>query len=252
MIADDEPFFRAGVRQVMSQDSAFEAMEVLECDPGDDGSEAVTQIAANSPDIVLMDIGYPSLEGLQLGTKIARTFPGTKVVMLSANPQEDDDELFEAMKSGVVAYLRSRSCTPSELAETIRRASNGEYPINDSLATNPKVAQRVLKQFHDMASMGLVIEEITTPLTPKEVEILTYIAGGNSNKQIANMLGIGEQTIKNQVSAILRKLNANDRAHAVFIAIRSGLITIKLPREATPQGEKAVLRSRHKPRTYPN
>jgi DNA-binding NarL/FixJ family response regulator len=88
-----------------------------------------------------------------------------------------------------------------------------------------------------MASMGRTLEDITTPLTPKEVQILTHIAEGNSNKRIANILGISEQTIKNHVSAILRKLNANDRAHAVFIAIRNGLISIQLDQSGNRRGE---------------
>jgi two-component system response regulator DegU len=239
MIVDSQPFFRAGVLQALAQDSHAETIQTIECDPGDDGSEAISQIAANSPDIVLLDIGYPFLNGLELGKKIARTFPGTGVVMLSANPDEDDDELFEVIKIGAVAYLRSRHCTPAELVNTIRRASNGEYPINEAVSSKPKVAWRVLRQFQDMASMGKSLEEITTPLTPKEVQILTHIAEGNSNKRIANILGISEQTIKNHVSAILRKLNANDRAHAVFIAIRNGLITIQLDRTAAQRAEKA-------------
>ena len=231
MIIDSQPFFRAGVREALSQDSHLETMDILECDPGEDGNEAIAQIAANSPGIVLLDIGYPFLSGLELGKKVARTFPGTGVVVLSANPEEDDDELFEVIKIGAVAYLRSKCCAPAELTSTIRRASNGEYPINEAVSNKPKVAWRVLRQFQDMASMGRTLEEVTTPLTPKEVQILTHIAEGNSNKRIANLLGISEQTIKNHVSTILRKLNANDRAHAVFIAIRNGLLSMQIAKD---------------------
>jgi two-component system response regulator DegU len=237
MIVDSQPFFRAGVRQALSQGNNLDIMDILECDPGEDGNDAITQITANSPDIVLVDIGYPFLNGLELGKKIARSFPGTGVIVLSANPDEDDDELFEVIKIGAVAYLRSKHCSPTELAETIKRASNGEYPINECVSNKPKVAWRVLRQFQDMASMGRTIEDITTPLTPKEIQILTHIAEGNSNKRIANILGISEQTIKNHVSAILRKLNANDRAHAVFIAIRNGLISIQLDQNGNRRGD---------------
>ncbi len=237
MIVDSQPFFRAGVRQALSQGNNLDIMDILECDPGDDGNEAITQITANSPDIVLLDIGYPFLNGLELGKKIARSFPGTGVIVLSANPDEDDDELFEVIKIGAVAYIRSKHCSPSDLADTIKRASSGEYPINECVSSKPKVAWRVLRQFQDMASMGRTIEDITTPLTPKEVQILTHIAEGNSNKRIANILGISEQTIKNHVSAILRKLNANDRAHAVFIAIRNGLISIQLDQNGNRRGD---------------
>ncbi|MCJ7523188.1 MAG: response regulator transcription factor [Dehalococcoidia bacterium] len=237
MIVDSQPFFRSGVRQALSQGNNLEAMDILECDPGEDGNEAIRQITANSPDIVLIDIGYPFLNGLEMGKKIARSFPGTGVVILSTNPDEDDDELFEVIKIGAVAYLRSKHCSPTELLETIKRASSGEYPINECVSSKPKVAWRVLRQFQDMASMGRTLEDITTPLTPKEVQILTHIAEGNSNKRIANILGISEQTIKNHVSAILRKLNANDRAHAVFIAIRNGLISIQIDQSRNRRGE---------------
>jgi DNA-binding NarL/FixJ family response regulator len=233
MIVDSQPFFRAGVLQALSQDSHAESMQIVECDPGDDGSEAISRITVDSPDIVLLDIGYPFLGGLELGKKLARAFPGTGVVMLSANPEENEDELFEVIKMGAVAYVRSKDSSPSELADTIRRAANREYPINEAVSSKPKVAWRVLRQFQDMASMGKSMEDLTTPLTPKEMQIMTHIAEGNSNKRIANILGISEQTIKNHVSAILRKLNANDRAHAVFIAIRNGLISIRADHSPT-------------------
>jgi two-component system response regulator DegU len=166
---------------------------------------------------------------------MSRHFRGTRVVMLSGNPYENDDELFEVIKTGAVAYLRSRICSGPELVDTISRASQGEYPINDSVSTRPQVAQRLLRQFQDMASLGKPLEDVTAPLTNREVQILTLIAEGNSNKRIADILGISEQTIKNQVSAILRKINANDRAHAVFIAIRDGLIYFQQGREPAPR-----------------
>jgi len=227
MIVDSQPFFRAGVRQVLSEEDREGKLEILECEPGMNGNEAMVQITTKSPDVVLIDIGHPFLSGLDTAKRIVRTFPLTKVVVLSANPDDDDDELFEVIKIGAVAYLRSKDCPPSKLLGTIKRAASGEYPINDSVSSRPKVAWRVLRQFQDMSAIGTSLEEITTPLTQKEIQILTHIAEGNSNRRIAELMGISEQTIKNHVSAILRKLNANDRAHAVFLAIRSGWITIE-------------------------
>jgi len=241
MIVDSQPFFQSWLRQALSQEDNLGEIEVLECDPGEDGKNGVAEIAASSPDVVLLDIRYPFLGGLELGKKIARTFPGTRVVVLSTNPEEDGDELFEVIKIGAVAYLRSKESSATELIETIRRASNGEYPINDSLISRPKVAERVLRQFQDMASMGGTIKDITTTLTPKEVQILTHIAEGNPNKQIALFLGMREQTIKNHVSAILRKLNANDRAHAVILAVRKGLISIQPDHDENHRPEKVPL-----------
>jgi DNA-binding NarL/FixJ family response regulator len=99
--------------------------------------------------------------------------------------------------------------------------------------TRPKIARHVLRQFEDFASMGKALETVAAPLTTRETQILNYIANGNTNKQIAAVLQISEQTIKNHVSAILRKLNANDRAHAVVLAIRHGWISIQA-KEAQP------------------
>jgi DNA-binding NarL/FixJ family response regulator len=141
------------------------------------------------------------------------------------SPYFNDEELFESIKTGAAAYIDKRTST-KDLVRTIRRAIRGEYPINDSIIARPAIAERVLKQFQEMALMGLVKEKVAAPLTAREIQILSYIANGNSNKQVAHVLGISEQTIKNHISAILRKLNANDRAHAVALAIRNQWVSI--------------------------
>jgi DNA-binding NarL/FixJ family response regulator len=216
MIIDEEAFFRAGVRQALSQQSDF---TILDCDPSDGPLE---MIEARLPNIALLGSALGAHSGMELGRKIARYYPNTKVIMMSPDP--DDEELFEVIKTAAVACL-SRNTAAEELISTIRRASRGEYPINDSLMTRPKIARRVLEQFEDISSMGKAIETVIAPLTHRETQILNYVAEGNTNKQIADILGISEQTIKSHVSAILRKLNANDRAHAVALAIRSGWIS---------------------------
>ena len=217
MIIDEQAFFRAGVRQALSQQGD---LEIIECDPNHD---TMAIIEANLPDITLLGSDLATHSGLELGRRIARNFPNTKVIILSPDP--NDEELFEVIRSAAVACLRKNS-SPVELMETIRRASRGEYPINDSVMTRPMVAKQVLNQFQDMASLGNNAENIVALLTQREKQILNYIADGNTNKQIARILNISEQTIKNHVSAILRKLNANDRAHAVVLAIRHGWISI--------------------------
>ena len=217
MIIDEQAFFRAGVRQALSQQND---LEILECDPNHD---PLRVIEAALPDVTLLGSDLASHSGLELGSKIARHFPNTKVIMLSPDP--NDEDLFEVIRSAAVACLRKNS-SAEELADTIRRASHGEYPINESVMTRPSVARHVLRQFQSMASLGDSMETIVVPLTHREMQILNYIADGNTNKKIALVLKISEQTIKNHVSAILRKLNANDRAHAVVLAIRSGWISI--------------------------
>ncbi len=216
IIIDEQAFFRAGVRQVLSQQPDF---EVLDCDPNED---PLGLIEANLPGVALLGSDLATLSGLALGKEIARHYPNTKVIMLSPNPT--DEELFEVIKTAAVACL-SKNTGIEELANTIRRAYNGEYPINESLITRPTVARHVLRQFENIESMGKAMETVVAPLTHRETQILSYIAEGNTNKQIAHILQISAQTIKNHVSAILRKLNANDRAHAVVLAIRQGWIS---------------------------
>ncbi len=216
-IVDKQALFRVGVRYALSRQPDF---EVFDSAPNQD---PMALIEATPPDVLLLDIDYPSFRGLNLARKIAQCCPTTKVIMLTSNP--DDKQLFEIIKTGAVAYL-DKSITSEELTKTIRQVSCGEYPINDSVLARPKVAEHVLRQFQSMHSNnGKTMEAIVAPLTSRETQILNYIAEGNSNKQIAHVLQISEQTIKNHVSNILRKLNANDRAHAVVLAIRHGWIS---------------------------
>jgi DNA-binding NarL/FixJ family response regulator len=174
------------------------------------------------PDVALLDLDGPSDTGLELAKKIKQRSPNIGVIVLTSNP--DDNQLFLALKAQAVAYL-SKEVTAEQLIEIIRRVSRGEHPINESLTTRPKVAEHVLQQFQELTSRSEA-EAFISPLTPREIEILEYIAQGFLNKQIAAELGISEQTIKNHVTSILRKLNANARTEAVVVAIKQGLIKI--------------------------
>ena len=173
------------------------------------------------PDVALVDIDGPSDNGLALARKIRQRLPNIGVIVLTSNP--DDDQLFQALKAQVGAYL-SKEITADQLAVIVRRVARGEHPINESLTTRPKVAEQVLHQFQDLYWRSEA--EVISPLTPRETEILNYIARGYLNKQIAAELDISEQTIKNHVTSILRKLNANARTEAVVVAIKQGLISI--------------------------
>ena len=211
-IIDRSQLFRNGLHQNLSSQ---QDLRLIDCDPD---SEPLQFIDANSVDVVLLDIDFPISEGLELSSAIARHYPNTRVIILSSYFR--DEELFEALKAGAAAYIDKRTST-EDLIGVIRRASRGEYPNNDSLIANPAIADRVIRQFQEITSMGLVKKKVAAPLTYREIQILGCIANGGTNKQVAHMLGISEQTIKNHVSAILRKLNANDRAHAVALAIRN-------------------------------
>jgi two-component system response regulator DegU len=175
------------------------------------------------PDVALVDLDGPSESGLELARKIRQRSPSIGVIVLTSRP--DDNQLFQALKAQAVAYL-SKEITASQLVETVRRVARGDHPINEALNTRPKVAEHVLQQFQEL-SWRSQAEVLISPLTPRETEILKYIGQGYLNKQIAAELGISEQTIKNHVTSILRKLNANARTEAVVVAIKQGLLTIK-------------------------
>ncbi len=184
-------------------------------------SEVLKAIDNLPPDVALLDLDGPSESGLELARKIRQRSPNIGVVLLTSNP--DDSQLFLSLKAQAVAYL-NKEVTAQQLIEIIRRVAKGEHPINESLTNRPKVAEHVLQQFQELSSRSE--SEVISPLTPREIEILQYIAKGYLNKQIAAELGISEQTIKNHVTSILRKLNANARTEAVVVAIRQGLIKI--------------------------
>ena len=217
LIIDEQQLFRAGVRQVLSRNPGF---NILECAPSDD---ILKLIETRMPEVVLLGCRLTGGNGLDMGKRIARYFPNTRVIMLSPDP--DDEELFAVIKTSAVACV-NKNASGEELVDTIKRAQSGEYPINEVVMTRPRVARHVLRQFEEISHMQENATEIlVAPLTSRETQILTYVANGNTNKQIAAALRISEQTIKNHVSAILRKLNANDRAHAVVLAMRRGWVS---------------------------
>jgi two-component system response regulator DegU len=227
MIVSSNSFARSGIKQMLSGKNALLMLDIVECDLDREGANVITQISNCLPDIVLLDQGHHLSLGIQLTRKITRTFRGIKVVIISNRNSEDDAELLQVIKSGAAAYLNAERCTPDLLIQTVNRCADGEYPINDSVTNRPKLSWRVLREFQDFTLNKKYVENALDSLTSKELQILKLICEGNSNKQIGDILGTSEQTIKNQVSSILRKLNANDRAHAVFIAARDGWIYVK-------------------------
>lgn len=217
IIVSQQVLFRQGIEHSLSRTRDIQISATA------DVSDEVLSIIDNlPPDVALLDIDTPSDNGLKLARRIKQRLPTIGVVLLASNP--DDAQLFQALKAQAVAYL-SKEVTATELVNTIRRVHRGEHPINESLTTRPKLAEQVLKQFQEL-SLRSETEQFIAPLTPREMEILKYIAQGYLNKQIAAELDISEQTIKNHVTSILRKLNANARTEAVVVAIKQGLISL--------------------------
>ena len=216
-IVSRQLLFRQGIEHALSGAEDMEVSGMAEVN-----DEVLPVIDTLPPDVALVDIDAPSDSGLKLTRKIKQRLPNVGLVVLSSNP--DDAQLFQALKAQAAAYL-SKEINADELLDIIRRVARGEHPINESFTTRPKVAEQVLHQFRELYWRSEA-EGVISPLTAREMEVLNYIAQGYLNKQIANELGIGEQTIKNHITSILRKLNANARTEAVVIAIRQGLISI--------------------------
>ena len=216
-ILSQQSLFRQGIEHSLSNMKDIEISGVAEIN-----DEVLSEIDTLPPDVALVDIDGPSDSGLTLARKIRQRSPNIAVTVLTSNPS--DAQLFQALKAQAVAYL-NKEITADQLGDIVRRVAHGEHPINESVTTRPKVAEQVLHQFREL-SWRSEAEGFISPLTPREIEILNYIAQGYLNKQIAAELDISEQTIKNHVTSILRKLNANARTEAVVVAIKQGLISI--------------------------
>jgi two-component system, NarL family, response regulator DegU len=217
LVISQQSLFRQGIQHSLSN-----LPDIVVSGTSDINDDVLTNIDNMPPDVALMDIDGSPETGLSLARKIKQHSPSIAIVVLASNPS--DEQLFEVLKGQAASYL-SKETTADKLLETIRRVAHGEHPINESLTTRPKVAEQVLLQFQELSRRSEA-ESFMSPLTPREMEILKYIGQGYLNKQIAAELGISEQTIKNHVTSILRKLNANARTEAVVLALRQGLITI--------------------------
>jgi len=216
-ILSSQSLFRQGVRHSLD---GVRGLEISgEADVSD---EVLSTIESLLPDVVLVDIDTTSDSGLKLARRVRQRLPNIGIIVLTSAP--DDAQLFQAIKAQAAAYL-SKEVTAEQLTDTVKRTAHGEHPINESLTARPKVAEQVLRDFQGL-SLGMGGEAFIAPVTPREREILTYMAQGYLNKQIAFTLKISEQTVKNHVTSILRKLNANARTQAVVEAIKQGLVSI--------------------------
>ena len=218
VIVDGHTLFRRGVRNILELEDDIEVVG-----EAGTGREALTIVQESTPDVVLMDLGIPAPNGIETTQRLKRELPHTGVIVMASN--DDEDQLFEAIKAGAAAYVL-KDIDPTDLIAIIRRVRAGEYLINDKVFSKPAVASRVLKEFRELAVYGSEAQPIFAPLSPREVEILDNIAQGMTNKQVAYALSISEQTVKNHMSSILRKLSVNDRTQAVVYAMRQGWIKI--------------------------
>ena len=208
LIADDHAIFRDGLRVLLD---AAPDMEVV--DEAGNGQEAVAKAAARQPDVILMDINMPSLNGIEAARAITRANPQTGVIMLTM--LEDDSSLFAAMQAGARGYIL-KGADKAEVLKTIRAVAAGEALFG------PGIANRMMNFFREPPKA-----EAATPafpeLTEREREILTLIAQGHNNAAIAEQLAISAKTVSNHISNIFNKLQVADRAQAIVRAREAGL-----------------------------
>ena len=219
-VLSQQPLFRQGLELALS---TVGDMEVVGSTYAND--RMFSTIDVTLPDVIIADIdgiGDPVVNALSAIREIKRHHRSIGVIVITCDP--NDARVVEALKAQAAALL-GKETDAEQLVATITRVASGDYPINETLTTNPMVAAKVLRQFQEL-SLRRDVEKFVSPLTPREVEILRYIAEGYINKQIALELDVTEQTIKNHVTSMLRKLNANARAEAVVIGIKRGIIPV--------------------------
>ena len=219
LLVDNHALFRVGMRNILEREPDF-----LIVGEASDSRGAIDLSVQLSPDIILMDLNLPAPGGIETTQRIKRELQPAGIIVLAVN--EDEEALFEAIKAGAAAFIL-KDVGPDDLVTIIRRVFAGEYLINDKVFAKPAVASRVLKEFRELAVYGQEAAPIFAPLSPREVEILDNIAQGMTNKQVAYALSISEQTVKNHMSSILRKLSVNDRTQAVVYAMRQGWIRMR-------------------------
>lgn len=211
LVVDDQALFREGLRTLLSVYDDFEVIGEAA-----NGEEALRLAIQLHPDVVLMDLRMPVLDGVRATSLLKESLPSCKVIVLTTF---DDDELvFDGLRAGAIGYLL-KDVSSSKLVEAIRSASRGEYFLL------PAITAKVIAEFSKIPrSAPNRASEMVDALSPRELEILLLVASGDSNKEIAEKLVISEGTVKNHLSSILSKLNARDRLQAVIRARELGLI----------------------------
>jgi DNA-binding NarL/FixJ family response regulator len=208
LIVDDQTLFRSGLARLLDEDK-----RVTVVGEAGDGLEAVQQVASVKPDIVLMDLRMPNLDGIEATQKIVAEHPGVKVLILTTF--EADNHVIQALKVGASGYILKDSKADA-IVSSILAVASGERVMSGA------VASRVL----EMLTGNTTPKEFYDGLTVREIEILKMLASGMANKQIAYKLKISEKTVRNHVSNMYEKLQIYDRSQAVLYAVRKGLVEV--------------------------
>lgn len=209
LLVDDHPMFRSGVTSVLRQQSDFELVG-----EANDGEEALEKAKELMPDVILMDVYMPGMDGLEATRRIKEALPYVKIVMLTVS--EEDKDLFEAIKAGAHGYLL-KNIEPEAFFRALRAAFRGEASISRAIVT------KILEEFASLAQRDPKETRPQKKLSPREQEVLELLAKGKTNKGIALSLGISENTVKNHMKNILEKLHLENRVQAAAYALQKGL-----------------------------
>jgi len=233
MIVDDHPVFRQGLKNVLA---AQEDLCII--DEAADGETAIEKAQERNPDVVIMDINLPELNGLQATRELKDRCPEINVIMLTA--YDDEEQIYHAIRSGASAY-HAKDVRPERLVGVIRQVNEGYYVVDNTVLDERGIGDWLLKKFKRFGGEVFTEQEdFLSPLTPREMEILELVVQGMSNRKIAYHLGISHQTVKNHMTAILRKLGATGRTEAAVCALRRGWVPLRRQRggaDAPPSEE---------------
>jgi NarL family two-component system response regulator LiaR len=207
LLVDDHEVVRQGVRFFLETQAEFEVVGEAES-----GKEAIKLAEEHIPDVVLMDLVMPEMDGVEATRQVKNVSPRTQIVVLTS--YHEDEHIFPALQAGAISYIL-KDVKMEQLADTIQRAAYGEVTLH------PQVAARIIQELH-----GAKGDEINpfTELTHREMEVLKLIANGLSNREIAGQLVISEHTVKGHVSNILSKLHLADRTQAAVYAWQKGIV----------------------------
>ncbi|MFJ5623495.1 response regulator [Peribacillus loiseleuriae] len=223
VIIDDHQLFREGVKKILEFEPIFDVVA-----EGDDGCEAMKLVETHRPDVVIMDINMPQVNGVEATRLLIERYPDMKIIILSIH--DDENYVTHALQTGAQGYLL-KEMDADALVEAVKVVADGGSYLH------PKVTHNLVKEYRRIAieqmterESSLYIPEIRKPLhllTRRECEVLQLLADGQSNRGIGETLFISEKTVKNHVSNILQKMNVNDRTQAVISAIKNGWVEVK-------------------------
>jgi two-component system, NarL family, response regulator DegU len=221
-IIDDHQLFREGVKRILDFEPNFEVVA-----EGDDGSEALSLVETYHPDVIIMDINMPKINGVEATRELIDHYPDSKVLILSIH--DDENYVSHALKTGATGYLL-KEMDADALIEAVKVVADGGSYLH------PKVTHNLVKEYRRLAvndgnhvAGQFQQSEVRRPLhllTRRECEVLQMLADGKSNRGIGEALFISEKTVKNHVSNILQKMNVNDRTQAVVEAIKNGWVFV--------------------------